>query len=587
MNKKHVLTSFLLVCIACAGGTSATAQVSGTTIHLLLPDQQVTAEVNGDAETLETPAFIENESFYVPIKWVGDKLGFKAKWDADRRTVGMTTSLAYLEWDLDNATVSVNGTTSPSHETAIVRDGSLFVKLSWIAAYLQVNYSYRANPNRVELSYVQQANSAYRESTYPEDTQRNSRPVAKFHTDKKVYRIGETIHYIDLSYDADAEGLPQYEWMGKEEAFFAPGTYTISLRVRDGDYNWSHPFTQTVTVSGDILLTASEYPWHTKPIGTVIRDTSREWSNQLQATAELPMLVTRADGRKRMISGENHTIQNTGLIYRDQLSGKGRLVSHHVNGMGEAIQLATLIRNPSDSQTLVVHVTRKGQIATTLFHAHIGRDAVADFMTQPLFDEVITVKPGQTATLERFLMESGQGVVSISDIETTGDAEIGFVVLKSAEEPQPLESYGDKEAVQMEQASHAYENIYLDVEAAKAMQHPAKWTMSSDPQYGSDGQSDLGTEYLLRIDHPRKAAIAVQAKSGTINGVMRINGNIVPFPQGGMTDQDGALLVYRLDGSETSLDIEWMTAPGSKSPVEWIFYPLLERNEQRNEHYLK
>lgn len=578
MKKKRLFSSFLLLAMACAGGQAAAAAVSGSTVHLLLHHQALSAEVNGSAEPLEAPAQIVDGSFYIPIKWVGDKLGFKAEWNGQRRTVGLATGRAYLEWDLQRGIASVNGDQVPLQETAIVRDGSLLVKLTWVAPYLEVAYVYRPNPSRVELTYVQKPGSAYRESVYPEDAQPNSRPIAKFATDKAVYRIGEPVRYVDLSYDPDAEGLPKYEWSGKKDAFFAPGTYPVSLRVSDGNGNWSDPFTQNVTVIPETFLTASEFPWYEQPAGTMINDDSAEWKTELGSAPELSMVVTRPEERRVLISGENHAIDRTGLIFREHIEGKVRLVSHHANGLAEDVRLAAVIRNPGTSK-LAVRVSREGWIAPALFHRQLAGEAMADFLTQLPSERTIEVEPGQSETLRHFAMEPGQGAAGMIDLETDGNAELALVAAKAGEEPQPLPPYPDPAADSAAAGAGRSVSASILLEAnAETIRELTKWTTGGGGTYGDQVPSDLGTVYSIRLYRPRKAAIGLRAKGNYADGALKVNGRMVFLPQGGITDQDGALLVYRADGSEPVVEIEWTAAPGSKPPLEWIYYPLKDKN---------
>ncbi|MBP1155726.1 MULTISPECIES: stalk domain-containing protein [unclassified Paenibacillus] len=109
-------------------------------------------------------------NFYIPIRWASKQLGLATKWNEERKTAGLTTPSAYLEWDLERQTVSVNGASMPLKETSFISEGALLVKLSWIAQYLQVQYAFQPNPSRVDLAYVQQMDTAYRESNYSEDT---------------------------------------------------------------------------------------------------------------------------------------------------------------------------------------------------------------------------------------------------------------------------------------------------------------------------------------------------------------------------------------------------------------------------------
>lgn len=579
MNKKHALTLFLLTAMLGADCGTASAGVSGSTVRLLLEDRTASAQVNGAAEPLETPAVIENGSFFIPVRWVADKLGLETKWNPERRTAGLTGPRAYLEWDLAAGTVSANGETVPFADAAIIRDGTLLAKLSWIAPYLNITYAFQPDPGRITLTYVQPVDTAYRESAYPEDNQPNSRPIAKFMTDKAVYRIGEPVEYIDLSYDPDAEGLPQYEWSGKQDAFFKPGIYPVTLRVRDGKGNWSRPFTQTVTVNGETLFTPFEYSWYYQPVGRTVKGTEQEWQSLLAQASEPALVEPKADDRLRLVSGEDHTILSAGLLgqYRIGGAGKARLYSQHVNGMRQSAQFAAVIRNPSDSGKLTVRITRESRTAPTLFYRQTGVQAAIDFLESGAAERTVTIGPGQSEALERIAMEPGQGFASMADIETDGAAEIGFVVAQEGEELKPLQSYAPAGAVPSGSGKSVYSDLHLEASAG-AQPKLAKWTLGPRASSGTDSAADAGVVSSIRLYYPGRAAIAVRAKEGHADGALRVNGSLVPFPQGGITDQDGALLVYRSDGSKPELDIEWLAAPGSGKLIECIYYPLTSKD---------
>lgn len=569
MKKKHLLSFTLILALISVQERTALAQVSGTKLHLQFQDKQLSAAVNGSAVSLEAAAQIVDGSFYIPIRWAAQQLGLEMKWNEERKTAGLTTSSAYLEWDLARHTVSVNGASTPLKEISFISEGTLLVKLSWIAPYLQVQYAFQPNPSRVDLAYVQQADTAYRESNYAEDTQPNSRPIAVFVTDKPSYRLGEPVTYIDLSYDPDAEGLPEYRWSGNKQAFFEPGTYSVSLQVRDGSGNWSETEVQSVKVTNEPYLSAWEFPWHTKPAGTVINNDSEEWNRVLSSAPQLSAIVTRYTERKRIISGDNHIIRDTGIVGQQAVNGKARLFMNHSNGVAEKVQFAAVIHNPSLTENRTVHITREGWLQPTLLHRANAREAAVNYMTQPTLKESLEVKPGETAVLEQVMLEPGQGFAAIQDIEADGPAEIGFVVMKAGETMKPFAANPGARVIEAVADASA---IRFDADIdGKGMPAVSKWTLDT-PQ-----TSDRGTVYSLYLYHPRQSAIAFRALEGYIDGILKVNGQVMTLPQGGLTDQDGAFVVYRAEGWETAVHIEWLAAPGSTSPVEWIFYPLEEK----------
>lgn len=198
---------------------------------------------------------------------------------------------------------------------------------------------------------------------------------------------------------------------------FEPGTYSVSLQVRDGSGNWSEPEVQSVKVTNEPYLSASEFPWYTQPTGTLIKDESEQWNRALSSAPQLSAMVTQSTERKRMISGESQVIRNTGLIGKQYLNGTARLFMHHSNGLAEKVMFAAVIHNPDPSKTRTVHITREGLLQPTLLHRANAREAAVNFLTQPALVESIEVKPGKTAVLMQVTLEPGQGFAAIEDIE--------------------------------------------------------------------------------------------------------------------------------------------------------------------------
>lgn len=573
MNRKHLLSSFLALSMLSAGGNPVWAGVSGSTIRLLLTDQTMSAQVNNATEPLAAAPQIQDGSFFVPVKWVADKLDLKTVWSQERQTVGLTAPRAYIEWDLAARTASANGATVPLEQVAFVENGTLMVKLSWLAPYLGAEIAFQPNPASVSLTYVQPTDTAYRESAYPEDRQPNSRPIARFMTDKAVYRLGEAVEYIDLSYDPDAEGLPKYEWSGKKAAFFEPGTYTVSLQVADRHESWSEPYTQTITVNNEPFLSSFEFAWYKQPIGSTAKGTPAEWKQLMEKASDLALIQSHTNDRLWISSGNGDAIMKPGLLRLERVeqSGPIRLYSHHINESPEKTQFATVIQNPSNSSKLVVRVSRQGLMSPTLFYQQTGAQAAANFLHAGASERVLEIAPGKSETLNRFVMESGQAFASITDIETDGAADIGFIADSANKDLKTLQGYTSDLSALAEAKPVSYSDVSLEASAG-AMPQLSKWTL------GSADKSEAGAVYGLRLYYPGKAAIAVRAKEGFANGMLKVNGSIVTLPQGGLTEEDGALLVYRSDSPQAVVQLEWMAAPGAPHPIEFIYYPLANKN---------
>lgn len=68
-------------------GENRVVTVKGEDIEIKLTIDSAVALVNGVEEMLETPAFIENDRTYTPVRFIAEKLGSTVNWDGETKTV--------------------------------------------------------------------------------------------------------------------------------------------------------------------------------------------------------------------------------------------------------------------------------------------------------------------------------------------------------------------------------------------------------------------------------------------------------------------------------------------------------------------
>ena len=68
-----------------AESSSAKAVSAESEIQITVDNEK--AYVNGEEKLLDVPATIINNRFYVPVRFVGESLGYVVRWDSDERTV--------------------------------------------------------------------------------------------------------------------------------------------------------------------------------------------------------------------------------------------------------------------------------------------------------------------------------------------------------------------------------------------------------------------------------------------------------------------------------------------------------------------
>ncbi|CAG7650300.1 copper amine oxidase N-terminal domain-containing protein [Paenibacillus allorhizosphaerae] len=555
---------------------------SGTTYVLLYIDKP-DAFLNGQQVTLDAPATILKDKTFVPAKFLGDAFGMKVEWNEKTRMIEMVTPTNNILLDSDNKSVWINGYWQKFDDVAAIVNGRLMIKLTWLADYMGAKYTYNNELRRVDVLYTKTPSGIYNPKSG------NSKPVAKFTFAKSTYKTGEPIKYVDLSYDPDAEGTIKYEWTGRQEAYFVPGTYPITLTVQDIHGNKSESYTRNLVIVDEPYLSAVEYPIFMKPVGSFITtDWSTLWGNFWELP-QLPKTATEDRSRKLLVSDSPEEFTEKGILYQDDVEGKGRLYADHINGTKEKVTLAILAKNTTN-QPITIKTTNKGEVWPSVYANLIGSEATVDFLLGDPLNETLTVPPNQTFIYKQFPdFYPGQGVNLFYDVETSGKVQFSFVATNEVSQSSlslPLLPFTGHV-----RGSFPVSQVNWQIDAS-SFTTPSRLIIGdgkTDPfQPGYDplrkmevkNDGNYGVIYKIHADKPRKMAVMILAKGGVFKGPFKINGDIRLVPESGViTAFDGMQILAKTTGKEESLDIEFSPPAGSAFPIELIFYPLDDRAE--------
>ncbi len=576
-----LLLSFLIGIMSFLAVPSAHAVSKSSSLIMLYVDR-TEAFINEEQIQLEAPATIIQEKMFVPAKFLGDAMGFKVEWNEATRTIDMAPPGYAIALDIDNKKVTVNGIEEPFDSVAAIVNGKLLVKLTWVADYMGAKYTYNDELRRVEIVYV-----PYPEGIYI-DKVSNSLPVAKFTTAKPVYRLGEPVKYVDLSYDPDAEGIASYEWTGQKEAFFSPGKYPVTLKVSDRHGHKSLTYTGYVTVLDEPYLSEVEYPIYMKPVGGYIKTNwNMLWSHFLELPP-LPKKVVESKERVLLVSDSPEEFTEKGILYQDKINGKARLYADHINGTQEKMVMAILATNHTD-KPVTIRTTNKGEVWPSVYANLIGSEASVDFLMNNEYDQKLVVPPNQTyiyAQLPDFY--PGQGVNLFYDVETDGELQVSFVatpkITQTTLNELPLLAYNGHV-----RGTFPVSDVQWNVDAS-SFTKPSILTIGdnkTDPfvkgydvmrKQEVENGGNYGVVYKIHADKPRKMAVMILARGGVFKGPFKINGEFMPVPLSGvLTAFDGLQVLARTTGEEESLDIEFTPPAGSAFPIDLIFYPLEDK----------
>jgi PKD repeat protein len=570
----------LLLSLLLTSAASAQPLSSASTNYILLYLDKADVFLNGKQVTLDSPATIIKDKMFVPAKFLGDAMGLKVEWNDKTRQIEMTTPGFNIVLDSDHKSVWINGVMEPFDSVAAIsKEGRLLIKLTWLADYMGARYTYNDELRRVEIIHTQTPSGIYIPNT------NNSQPVAKFSTAKLIYKMGEPVKYVDLSYDPDAEGLVKYEWKGNEEAFFTPGTYPVTLTVWDAHGNKSETYLRNLTIEDKTYLNAIEYPIYTKPVGSFIKtDWSTLWGN-FWNLPQLPKQATVDNTRKLLVSDSPEEFTEKGILYQDKVNGKGRLYADHVNGTKEKVTLAILAKNMTN-KPVTIKTTNKGEVWPSVYANLIGNEASVDFLMNDPRSDSMEIPANQTFIYSQMPeFYPGQGVNLFYDVETNGEVQFSFVATTQVSQNTltqlPLLPFTGHV-----RGTFPVSEVKWNIDAS-SFTTPNRLIIGdgkTDPfQPGYDvmrkqdvlNEGNYGVVYKIHADKPRKMAVMLLAYGGVFKGPIKINGEMSLVPASGViTAFDGMQILTKTTGHEASLDIEFTPPAGSAFPIDLIFYPL-------------
>jgi hypothetical protein len=564
---------------------AVSAEESQEPVTVRLYADQPAAAIGDEVVMLDTPAALrEGDNLFVPVKFVGDTIGIDVRWNEKSQRVEIRTATAIIEVDIEGGAVYINGAYAPLETVGRIVDGRLMVTAEWLNEYFGVAYTYDPTEQCIEFSFVQKA-----ESPTTDDGDGNSKPVALFTFGKPEYRIGEPVEYIDLSYDPDAEGL-KYEWTGREEAFFKPGRHLVSLRVIDSKGKASDVYSAYVRVVNEVMYPNElDMKLHTYPAGSLIKT---DWNTIYAHFNNLPVLpvqVTENRSRALLMSDSPETFKEKGVLYADKVNGKARLYAHHMNGMDETVQFVIMATNLSN-RPVKVRTTNKGEVSPSIYANLLGHQASVEFLLNNPHGPQLTIPPGETQVYAQMRdIRPGYGINVMYDVETDGPVEFSFIAMDASIEtpvstypllykPLPFDGHvrGTFNVTEKRwdvDLSSIARTSRLVIGDGKIDPFQEGYDVLRRQQVKEDG--NYGVVYKIHAEKPRKMAVLLQARGGPYKGPFKINGKFVLAPESGvLTAFDGVQILARTDGTEPSLDIEFIPPAGSAFPINLIFYPL-------------
>ena len=539
-------------------GLSTAGAVSSVQLQAVI--DQPAAYRNGDAVTLLNPPRVVKGRTLIPLREVAAVLGQPVSGDSNQILLGR------LSLDTRKLQAFLDGI--PQSAESVSQLGSvLYVSARLLADALNANLSFSDDGRSLTITALPPGGNPLV-------------PQARFSTDKSTYAPGERVVYTEYAFDPDGSDLTSRKWAGRQDVFFQPGSYAVTLQVTNARGLQSQPFTRTVTVTGAPIDSPLSYALKYATPGDTFADSKvlsyPVLNAQTLQTASLPLLFSD--------SPESPT--QSGILYQDSVAGQARLLAYHVNALRGPARMYVVARN-LESRPVEIRTERLGETAPTRIEGLLGQVTLLDYFASTS-SQSVTLQSGQSVVVYASpTLSSGSGVNMMQDLTTSGRAELTYVMLEDSLPPtaqvlQQLPFLAPDGKHQRGTFPNAVRTI-----RATLTQLPARLVIGDgmlDPALiGTDaltGQpqrliGNYGVLYDIQVQGAAGTAVALSPRGGLYRGAMNIEDGpvtqAIKLPKVGSTSSaDSPTLLWR--PASNLFNIDFVPASGSNLPISLVFY---------------
>ncbi|MNW37642.1 hypothetical protein D3C74_146910 [compost metagenome] len=185
---------------------------------------------NGKEYIAGYPMEVKNGVSYISIRAIVERAGFNLTFDNKTKETIIKRGSDELRFKTASSSYKVNGVTKTMKGSSYVVKNNFMVPLTAITSALNITYSVDQPAKKVIVNL-------------------SVNPVASFKVGNTEIVAGETnVQYIPSSYSPTGLEIVNEEWIGREDVFSTPGSYTVTYRVQDSSGQWSNPYSLTINV---------------------------------------------------------------------------------------------------------------------------------------------------------------------------------------------------------------------------------------------------------------------------------------------------------------------------------------------------
>ena len=286
------------------------------------------------------------------------------------------------------------------------------------------------------------------------------------------------------------------------------------------------------------------------------------------------------------MSDSPEEVQGFGILYRDSINGKGRILIHHINQMDttEKQRLALVVENPTTSPITVKLMNKsiKGPANDIL---RVGQICLNEYLSGTIPAETIVLKPGEKKYIYDKNWTVNSCISAHIDVETDGEAKFTVANLSAADTLDTLDSlyYYQPDGVHY---SGTYDKIGINyklnlsgTEAEKlslGVANSGEWVVGYDERVPGtiENTGNFGVSYYITVTAQEDMGVILNNRGGMFQGAVKWNNTVYNMPGKGVFSgtTTKAVVLGTIKKGET-VTIEYLLPNGSAAPTLIGFIP--------------
>lgn len=570
---KIVLGSMLLsipFSAASAYGQDAAAQQN----TVLLKSNSASIEFNGRLMKAVQRITYKQGTNFIPLRTVADLYGYTVSYDTATQESVVSKKGMEFRFKAGTARYTLNGAKRLASGKLFTLQGSMMVP---IRTWSEITGSrLEASGTSYSLSWKEEAKAVP--------------PVAKFSTNKTVYKMGEPIEYSDESYDERGK-IVKTEWTGLERAFFRPGVVHVTLKVTN-NYGLTDSLTQEIRITEESMYTEEEFNRLITPPGDkmTINGSSVLRTTKVPYTIESrPMQLIRSNSPEYFLE--------EGIAYQDSVSGKLRINIHNGNRSGKTLTIYLIATNRK-SYPVTYNIEAFGKGGPTDYVSTSGKNAVARFLEDTAHgkprDQVV-LQPGESVIVLPEVSDTPlkPNLIMTSYTEIQTSDELQFTVAAVDAEAHPGQNiFGIlPELKQLDRDGRHVRGTFQDADRSLIVNEALgyeeqrisigdlddSFLQGEDKLLGipESNKGNTGVRYNVRVKVAPHTLIGLNARGGHYAGALLVNDRVVQAVEKSILKNPDELgILYRTGDKEETVDLALIVASGSNLPINLVFVPM-------------